>query len=278
VAHFSTGAYPVAGAYDPSTNQIFFANEGTGTVSVVNVTTNSVVANISGFEEPHAVAYSFSSQMIYVVGTGAEVNNSTCILWIVNPNLDNIVSAMHLGTCDYGTGIVYNPANEEMYISQFQDNSIWALNTLTNKVVAKIGVGEGPVSLALNTFTDDVYVGSIHSAPIDVISPVTNKVVGRINGDYTLPEYMAFDPSNNYLYAGWNDVITVFNTSNDSVVTTMTNFDGMGGIVYNPANDEIYVSNHGVTDYHNHTVSVVNGTEIVGTVKVGPNPAAMVVS
>jgi YVTN family beta-propeller protein len=50
------GTNPIAVAVNPSTNQIYVANYGSGTVSVINGATNTVIATVTVGNEPDAVA------------------------------------------------------------------------------------------------------------------------------------------------------------------------------------------------------------------------------
>ena len=90
-------------------------------------------------------------------------------------------------------------------------------------------------------------------------------------GTYNGPEYIAYDPANNYLYVScvYPGNIAVINPDTNQVVTTITVGSSPGVLAYDPANQDVYVSN-----YDSNTVSVISSStnKVVATVSTGDGP------
>ena len=90
------------------------------------------------------------------------------------------------------------------------------------------------------------------------------------------PTYLAFNPSNGYVYVSnyHNDArgsISIINGVSNKVLKNVIVGNGPSEIIYNPSNKEVYAANQG-----SNTVSVLKGTRVVATIGVGVSPSALV--
>jgi YVTN family beta-propeller protein len=66
----SVGNYPYGVGYAPTSDRIYVANNTSGTVSVINPSTNTVVATVSVGLGLYGIGYAPTSDRIYVANYG----------------------------------------------------------------------------------------------------------------------------------------------------------------------------------------------------------------
>ena len=72
------------------------------------------------------------------------------------------------------------------YITNINLNNVSVINTVTNQVVATIGVGRGPTGVSVSGDGSRVYVANTGSDDVSVINTATNQVVATIGVNRTL--------------------------------------------------------------------------------------------
>jgi YVTN family beta-propeller protein len=121
-ATIAVGIYPTSLAFDSKNDTVFVTNIGstanTSSVDVINDTTRTVVKSIPAFA-PNLLAYDSASDILYVAPSG--------LGWVAAYNASSygeIGTPLSLGTTDYPSGIAYDPANRDLYVSDYGANSI----------------------------------------------------------------------------------------------------------------------------------------------------------
>jgi YVTN family beta-propeller protein len=89
------------------------------------------------------------------------------------------------------------------------------------------------------------------------------------------PVFLTYDSANGNVYAANHDtqVVSVIDTSTNSVINTITVGSDPSGVGYDPDNGNIYVGVHG-----GNYVSIINGSDnqVIGTINVGSGPVTPV--
>jgi YVTN family beta-propeller protein len=75
-------------------------------------------------------------------------------------------------------GIIFNPNNNLLYITNSFSNTVTVLDTETDKIVANIPVGTTPQSIAVNPQDNRIYVVNTGSNDVSAIDGSTNTVIG----------------------------------------------------------------------------------------------------
>ena len=154
------------------------------------------------------------------------------------------------------------------------------INTLTDKEVALIPVGDGPQGVAVDAATNRVYVVNVRDQTVSVIDGNANRVIDTITGFDYRPRLIAINPITNMIYVGnhGNGAGTTLAVINGSLTASFrTYLWGMDPTVlqwtpsptgFTPANDT------------SNTVSVVNGSTntVIATVPVGLLPRNIAVN
>ena len=168
---------------------------------------------------------------------------------------------------------VYDPFNQEVYITNTFSNNVTVFNAFTGHSVANISVGSQPEGITYVPYNHDIYVNNYKSSNISVISSLTNKVVSIINVSVGT-QFSAYDPITQTLFvSGFNfgvGFLSFVNVTNNNV----TMFQGLPlssvpyGIAFDP-----YTGNMYVADYNNNQVLVFSSTkQIIAYISVGQNP------
>jgi YVTN family beta-propeller protein len=305
-----SGAYPYALAVNPNTNTIYVADYRLNVVSVINGSTNTVMATVSVGGDPSSVAVNPNTNTIYVANSSSNsvsvINGSTNTVTTtvsvgtdplgiaVNPNTNTIYVANYgsnsvsvingstntvTTTVSVGTdplGIAVNPNTNTIYVANDVSNNVSVINGSTNTVTTTVSVGTGPLGIAVNPNTNTIYVANYFSNNVSVINGSTNTVTTTVSvGSY--PYAIAVNPNTNTIYVANSNSnnVSVINGSTNTVTTTVSVGTGPLGIAVNPNTNTIYVANNG-----SNNVSVINGSTntVTTTVSVGTNPIAIAVN
>jgi YVTN family beta-propeller protein len=257
---------PFGIAIDPDNRLVYVSNYGqfntTGTVSVINDTTNTIIGNLYVGKNPQAIMYNPANGLFYIANT---LSNT---LSIINGTNSSLIGSIPVGEFPgkNPTGIVSNSINNTVYVSNMGSNTVSVINGTTNVVVANVTSttseevgGSGlfsPTGIAYNSDNGNLYVANRGSDTISVINGSTNSLIDEISLDAVAPSGIIYNAANNYIYvtnAGSNSV-SVINGTTNTVVENIPVGLGPNGIAYDQSNGNVYISN-----FMNGTVSVIDG-------------------
>jgi YVTN family beta-propeller protein len=237
----------------------YITNADSNTVSVLDISTNTVVATIPVGAGPRGVAVSPSGTRVYVTNyTSSDVSV-----------IDTASNAV-VGT------IPVSPAPPD---GKSQTGPVPGPRDLPPPPPAPMGIAIDPAGTR-------VYVANNISGHVTVIDTITNTVLGSVISG-SIPFGVVVHPSGNLVYAtnSGEDSVSVIDTATRAVLKKIPVGVQPYGIAVNPAGTRLYVANHGSTakeavsviDTATHTVitnieltSLSIGT---GPYGVGVNPA-----
>jgi YVTN family beta-propeller protein len=254
---------------------IYVSNYGqfntTGTVSVINGTTNTIVATIPVGKNPQAIAYNPANGLFYVANTLSDT------LSIINGTSNSLIGSIAVG--DFPgkspTGIAVNSINNTIYVTNMGSNTISVINGTSNVVVDNITSGaEGnlfsPTGIAYDSDNDNIYVVNRGSDTVSVINGTTNTLIDEISIDAIAPSGIVYNTLNNYIYVTnmGSNTISVINGTSNALVETIPIGLGPNGVTYNQNNGNVYAANS-----INGTISIINGltNTISSTILIGIN-------
>lgn len=281
--NISLGGGPFGIAYDSVNSYLYVdtPNCCSANVSVVNPTTNQVVASILlPTYSIGPIAADVSTGMVYVGDIGSTV-------YAIDPFTDRIRGTVPLlSGCPNGCAPdvqVYDPANGDVYITSVITNNVSVIHG--SSFVTSIPAGAGPNGAAYDSANGNIYVSNEGSClsciNLTVINGTSNHVVGQVSGSGGGPG-VTYDSSNGDLYtctngnqAGDSNFVSVANGSTDSVVATIPIASSCGRDVYDPANNYVFVTDRsrpGGAPLSNVTLIDPNTNRIVLTQPVGLGP------
>src|SRR5919107_1662543 len=169
----------------------------TGIGSVLNGTTNTIVATIPVGKNPQAIAYNPANGLLYVANALSDT------LSIINGTSNSLIGSIPLG--DYPgkspTGIAVNPINNTIYVTNMGSNTVSVINGTSNALVETIPIGLGPYGIAYNQNNGNVYVANSLNGTISVINGLTNTVnTTFLIGINNTPTGILYDPNNETIF------------------------------------------------------------------------------
>ena len=253
------GANPVGIGYNHNSGNIYVANSGSHSISVINGETNRVESTILVGRIPYAVAYNPINDHIYVTNLG---ENSVSV---IDGGNSSITETIQVGT--YPSSVTVDSSNQRVYVSNYFSNYVSVIDA-ENKISANVSVGKNPIDLTVNPSNQGVYVANAGSDSVSIINGATNKVITNVTvGEY--PTAVAYNAANNKVYVAnknSGDISVI-----DGDTNTLTNTFKVGpfplDVAVNPNTNTVYVAHTQNETYKNSdqassssSISVIDGT------------------
>ncbi len=245
---------------------LYVANQGAGTVSVVDIETGTVTDTIAVGEEPYGLAY--TNDKLFVANTGSD-NVS-----IIDTTSNTVIRTISVGVKPYYVATIAG----SVYVTNGASNTVSVIDAVTNIVIDTITVGSYP--RGIKAYGTDLYVANYGDTnysggnSISVIDTNTNTVTDTI----IMPA--GVDGPRGVTVLGDNVYVANFRSNNVSVISTATNAvtdlidvgRGPRGIV--GIDTTLYVENFDAS-----TVSVVDTTTntVTQTIDVGISPSGIAI-
>ena len=228
---------------------IYVPNQGSGTVSVVNTATNTVINTITVSTNPQSVAFTHDGSIAYVCDEGITTNNVD----IINVATNTVVGTITAGS--YPSALALSPKSSLLYVSNYGSGTVSVINTATNSVVNTITVGTEPYGVAINPSGTLAYIANEYSGTLSVINTTTNTVTSTLTMG-SKPVGISFNPSGTLAYVNdYGDLYyRLINVSSTSILKTPYAGGGQLSSLFAPSGRLAYLSVTG-----NNTLDVVSG-------------------
>jgi len=275
----------------------YIPNSGDDSISIIKVLDNSVTGNIAVGDSPFGITV--GEEYLYVTNeAGRKVS-------VISMTYNSEIDKLDTGASPRGIAITSDEAY--IYVANYDDNTLSIINASTG-TSETIAVGSGPIGVAIGPNDDYVYVTNSEDDSLSIISAETNELFVTLRDNYYLnyvndeddvafnnPYGVAISPSGYYiyvvnnnhggqgalsiLYAGtiysegedfdWDDYDADGNEGPYSLYEPITVGNDPRGVVVDPDNDYIYVTN-----YADDTVSVISYSSmaVTETINVGEGP------
>ena len=246
----------------------YITNSFDGTVSVINVATNTVTATIAVGSGPEGVSVSPDGSKVYIANYSAATVN------VINTATNTVVDTISpVGS--YPRGVSVSPVGNMIYVTNYYvTNSLSVINTVTD-ISDQITVGTEPVGVSVSPDGNKVYVTNYGGNSVSVINTATNTVsTGIAVGTY--PQGISISPDGSKVYvANEGGTVSVINTTTNTVSATIAVGNSPIGISVSPDGSKVYVSN-----FSSSSVSVINtaNNTVSATITVGTSPYGVSVS
>jgi YVTN family beta-propeller protein len=238
--------------YDPSSQEVFVANSGNNTVSVISARTDTVAATISFPQAPLALAWNNETNEIYVACFG--------LLDVISGSTLAVTANISLGS-DWADGIAYDPSLDEIFVDHLALFSgtapqLTVISAATNSTVGSVPLPSNATTtgqVVYDNITGDLYVAgagfgfSLSGTNDFIVNPTTGALVANISIGAD-PNGIAPEPGSNRLFAtGGNGTLSVVNgVTGEILLSTSLPPDSYPlGVVYDPSTNQALVVDWG---------------------------------
>jgi YVTN family beta-propeller protein len=237
-----------------------------GSISVVDPTTNMMVALIPVGREPRGVAVAPDRAHVYVANADGTVS-------VIAAATNAVAATVMVGQGPQGLAVTSDGAH--VYVANEQDGTVSVIATATNRVATTVPVGARPRGVAVTSDGAHVYVTNNRDGTVSVIATATNAVVATVAVGAD-PWGVAVTPDGAHVYVA-NQIgpVSVIATATNTVAKSVPVGANTIGIAVTPDGTHVYVANDS-----DGTVSVIATATnmVVATVPVGPGVSAVAVT
>ncbi|MBN1832632.1 MAG: beta-propeller fold lactonase family protein [Deltaproteobacteria bacterium] len=267
---------PITPSDCDAASHAFIPNQGANTVSVIDLSDNSVIETIDVGGSPTGVAMDAKRGYVYVTNLADDT------ISILSVPFHSEITRVPVG--DGPFGVVVSSDGEYIYVSNSLDDTVSVINE--NSVIQTIAVGDNPLGIAVTPNGEFVYVANNGDNTVTVISTEDDEGNKEFTIEETIdvkdlelmegPYGVAMAPYGSYVYVTnniSNTVSVIYVYSNGVTETINVEDDGLGegplGVAVSPDGSYVYVANS-----LSHTLSVIqtSGNTVETTVDVGAGP------
>lgn len=232
---------------------------GTNKVSVIDTSSNTVVATIPVVDYPGLIESSPDGKSVYVVnraygGPVSEIDTATNTvvgsgfpvpqaphalgvtpdgkkLYVAEFHSDQVLVfdtatrdlitsiTIRLGSGGQPFWLAITPDGKRAYVAYFGRGFVAVIDTMTNKWITNISTGFGPWGIAITPDGSRAYVTNSLSQEVAIINTATNTVVGRIPNVGILPRGIHISPDGKQATVGVVGHVTLIDITTNAVDT-----------------------------------------------------------
>lgn len=241
----------------------YVPNSNTTTVTPVNITSHSPLANVTAGTNPFGVVFDPDGSRVFITNMGSD--NVTVINTVTNA----VITTLTVG--DDPRGIAITPDGQKLYVVNFGSDNVSVFNAQTYMPITSVGVGDEPFGIAISPDGIRAYVTNSNNADVTEITIATDAVVGPDIAVGNNPRGIVFstDGLRAFVTNSGPDNVGIISAMSRTQTSTINVGDNPRAINITPDGMWLYVSNSGTNN-----VSVINTVTnmVTGTVNVGTTP------
>jgi len=165
------GNQPRGVAVDEARSRVYVANYASSSVSIIDGNSNAVITTVTHFPNisaPTGITYDSASDAIWVTNDGSDSGGN--FHWLTSIDADSFEVGSPIDVGSEPWGVVFNPADDHMYVANRGDNTVSVISPTLGSVVNTIPVGQSPYNLAAHRSTGLVYVANFGSKSVSVLN------------------------------------------------------------------------------------------------------------
>ena len=246
----------------------YVTNYAGSSVSVIDVTTNSVISTVTLGSHPYCASVSRDGSRAYVT------NNESSSVSVINTVTNNVVGTIPVGL---NPGCVtVSPDGGTIYVVCGSPNAVWVMNTATNAVIAKIPIVSSANEVTISPDGSRIYVTTASANSVSVIDASSNTVIAVIPVQ-TMPYGIVTSPDGSKVYVTneKSNNISVIDASTNQVISTIPTGFSPTGLAISPDGTRLYTANSDPNTVS--VISIASGT-VIATVRTGNFPHGIAIS
>lgn len=267
------GADPVSIAVNPANGRVYVANAGDGTVTVLDGSSDAIVATVPIGSHPYSIAVDGATGRVYVTHTFGDqlsildgATNSTSNLKTgssdliaINSKIGTIyllgyggpvkvldAASQHFTERPVGKhawGLTLNDATGAAYVTRIENADVAVVGSASAAPI-RFPAGEIPCAMAVNSKTNRLYVANYGDNTISVIDATTGQRTATIPVGHH-PKAIAIDATLNLVFAAntSDDTVTVVDLASNGVVATLPAGKNPFALAVVPGSNLLYAAN-----------------------------------
>lgn len=160
---------------DPRTKLLFIAHLGAGIVSVLDLKSSRIVANMTDIAAVHGLLAVPELGRVYASATGSNQ------IAVIDEQTLRVIARIPAG--GYPDGMAYDPLDQKLFVSDETGQTEAVINTQTNQQIATIPLGGDVGNTQYDSISHRIFVDVQTKNLLVAIDPVANRVVAS----YALP-------------------------------------------------------------------------------------------
>jgi len=270
---------PTNVAVSPDGTRVYVADLG-GYVSVIDTATNTISGTVTGLSSAGAMAFSPSGTRAYIVDPIAAGVS------VVSVASNSVVDTINIGGTP--TGVAVSLDGSRVYVTETGGMSV--VDTDTNTVLATVAgfanLRGVPGVVAVSPDGTEAYIGNGTGAVwvVDTGSYAVSPRIGTAPSNFLASSLMALSAEGRYVFVNAGTVVSVIDTTTQTVVADVTDVLYPAGVVVNSVGTRLYVTSVDGTvvvidtmadssDHFNVTVSDGHGGTATVPVSVTVSPS-----
>ncbi|MBR0683242.1 YncE family protein [Roseomonas eburnea] len=278
-------AAPAARAAENCVGTIFTADEGSASISAVDLASGRI-STVAVSVSPHNVQAVGDGRRLFVVGTAAGAHGSDharaegrlVVLDTVPGAAPRVVAEIPAGR--HPGHVVADAAGERAFISDSEADALLVVDVAARRVVASVPVGDYPHGLRPSPDGREVWLANVKDGTVSVVDVAAGREAARIQVG-PAPVQVGFLPDGSRAYVSLRDANAVaeIDTRSRRVLRRIPVGRGPIQVYATPDGRLLYVANEGTRRAPGTTASVIDvatGT-VVATIETGRGAHGVVV-
>jgi YVTN family beta-propeller protein len=217
----------------------YIANQGSGTVSVIDTSTNTVSTTITVGTNPGGTAVTTDGATAYIS------NYTDNTVSVIDTSTNTVTATVNVGTNP--GGLACTPNGSFIYVPNINGGTVSVIERATNTVTATITVGNLPQAVAITPDGTRAFVTvGVHGATYGLlyaIDTASNCILTSVTIS-DAPTGIAITPDGTKAYVGCSSTLSVVDIPTYSVITTIGT-SPTAGVVFTPDGQYAYVADAG---------------------------------
>jgi YVTN family beta-propeller protein len=255
--------------------KIFVANEGAGTVSVIDGATFKVTRHIAVGTGAHNVQVSPDGELAWVTNNGAPhpaaagkahsgmsgtahgAMAQAGEVWAIDTHTDAVVARVVVGK--HPAHVVVSADSRWAYVTNGGDNTLSVVDTASLQVVATLPTGAYPHGIRLSPDGKQLYVANLKGNTVSVIDTESRKEIGQIPAGKG-PAQVGFTPDGQLAFVSLSQEasVAVIDPASLKVIRKVPVGEVPIQLYATPDNRFLFVANQGSRKNPGNTVSVID--------------------
>ena len=217
----------------------YVSNEGSGTVSAIDIATDKVTATLKNAKKPRGIAIAKDGSRLYLSDQTANA------LVVVELLKGTTLATIALGSSP--EAIYLSPDGKWLSAAIEEEDQVFIIDVATLKIDRKIKMkGKNPEHAVWSPDGKWLYVSAEEADSVDIVDLAKNEVVKSVKVG-NRPRGIGFlpDGSRAYVAAENADTVNVFDTATHTVVARIKAGSRSNGVLVHPDGKRVFVTSGG---------------------------------